>query len=144
MSDTEAGLPITGGCYCGAVRYTASAPPLGARSCWCGFCQSIGAGSATVNVFFPVSAVTITGPLQTFERTADSGNTLTNGFCPTCGTQVMGFAAVRPGAILLRAGTLDDPGLIAPQATIWTSAAPHWAPIDPALPNHPEQAPSAG
>lgn len=144
MSDGEAGLPITGGCHCGAIRYEASAPPLGARSCWCRFCQSIASGSAAVNIAFPASAVTVTGPLQTFERIADSGNRLTSGFCPVCGTQVSSFAEARPHLLLLRAGTLDDPEAFAPQSTIWTDSAPRWALIDAALPSYPRQAPPLG
>ena len=45
-------MTITGGCRCGAVRYTIEAEPLFARHCWCRDCQYIGAGSGTVNVFF--------------------------------------------------------------------------------------------
>ena len=34
----------------------------------------------------------------------------------------------------IRAGTLDDPDLAAPTATIWTKSAPKWACFNPALP----------
>jgi hypothetical protein len=44
-------MTITGGCRCGAVRYTIEAEPLFARHCWCRDCQYIGAGPGTVNVF---------------------------------------------------------------------------------------------
>ncbi len=46
-------MAISGGCLCGAVRYTASAAPIVTRVCWCRVCQYIGAGSGTVNVCFP-------------------------------------------------------------------------------------------
>ena len=35
-----------------------------------------------------------------------------------------------------RAGTLDDPELMAPTAAIWVDSAPSWAAIDTALPRH--------
>jgi len=41
----------------------------------------------------------------------------------------------------IRAGALDDPGLIAPQATIWTGQAPDWACFDPAIPQNEGQPP---
>ena len=44
---------ITGGCRCRAVRYKIEADRITARHCWCRDCQYIGAGSGTVNVFFP-------------------------------------------------------------------------------------------
>jgi hypothetical protein len=34
----------------------------------------------------------------------------------------------------VRAGTLDDPEIARPAATIWTSAAPSWACFDEVLP----------
>ena len=36
----------------------------------------------------------------------------------------------RPDLVIVRVGTLDDPELIKPSATIWTARAPRWACID--------------
>jgi hypothetical protein len=63
------------------------------------------------------------------------------GFCPTCGTPMFSIAASRPHLIFARAGTLDDPNMIRPAATIWTSAAPDWACFDPAIPTIERQPP---
>ena len=46
-------MTIIGGCRCGAVRYKIDADRITARHCWRRDCQYIGAGSGTVNVFFP-------------------------------------------------------------------------------------------
>ena len=140
---SDAPLPITGGCLCGAVRYTVSAEPLAVRACWCRLCQYLGAGSATVNAVFPADAVTISGTLKTFAGISDSGNHMTRGFCPECGTQMTSLAAERPHVTVLRVGTLDDPNRVRPTDTIWTSAAPDWATLDPDLPQHPAQIPPA-
>ncbi len=67
-------MPITGGCRCGAVRYTIEAERITARHCWCRDCQYIGAGSGTVNVFFPSETVTVEGVLSDFASRAASGN----------------------------------------------------------------------
>ncbi len=118
---------ITGGCLCGAVRYEATSAPLASRICWCKLCQKLGAGSGTVNVVFNAGDVQISGELTTYSCTADSGNTMTRGFCPVCGTPVMSQSEVRKHQIILRAGTLDDPEVAKPDLTIWAGEAPSWA-----------------
>jgi hypothetical protein len=125
---------IEGGCLCGAVRFSIGAAPLAARACWCRLCQYLGGGTATVNVCFPADAVTIRGEVRDHENIADSGNRMRRGFCPSCGTPLFSAAEARPHLLFVRAGALDDPGLMPPQATIWTSQAPDWACIDPAIP----------
>ena len=67
-------MTITGGCRCGAVRYTIEAERVTARHSWCRDCQYIGAGSGTVNVFFPSETVTVEGVLSDFASRAASGN----------------------------------------------------------------------
>ena len=73
---------ITGGCLCGAVRFTIAGEPMVTRVCWCRLCQSIGAGSGTVNVGFKSADVTIEGPTTDYVSTADSGTILHRRFCP--------------------------------------------------------------
>lgn len=132
-------MTVTGGCLCGAVRFTIEAEPLAARTCWCRLCQYLGGGTATANVCFPSDAVTITGEVRYHRSVADSGNVMQRGFCPVCGTPLTSAAESRPHLLFIRAGTLDDPDLIGPQATIWTSQAPTWACISDKIPSHPEQ-----
>ncbi len=134
-------MAITGGCLCGAVRYTITAEPIMARTCWCRLCQYIGAGSATVNAFFPRESLTCEGELVDFQSTADSGNIMHRRFCPICGTHVIVESEARKLVIGVRAGTLDDPEIAGPASTIWTSMAPSWACIDDDLPRTERQPP---
>lgn len=131
----------SGGCLCGAVRYAIPDAPIAARTCWCRLCQYLGAGSGTVNVIFPAPRLTITGDPRWRTDTADSGAVARRGFCAECGTPIFSKSDVRPHLIVVRAGSLDDPDLIAPGMTIWTSAAPQWAVFDPALPHVEKQPP---
>ena len=132
-------MPHTGHCFCGQVRYSVEAEPIAARMCWCRDCQYIASGSATVNVLFPEDAVKFEGVVTTLVKTADSGNTVERGFCPTCGSQ-MYSRTIQPAGMpmRIRAGTLDNPELKAPEAIIWTDSAPGWAVLDPSLPHHPK------
>ena len=137
-------MPHTGQCLCGSVRFTIDAEPQGARMCWCRDCQRIASGSATVNVLFPEEAVRYTGEMTTLRLTADSGNVVERGFCPTCGSQMYSKTVTPAGLPMrVRAGTLDDPELMAPTAIIWADSAPSWAPLDPQLPRHPKGLPTS-
>ena len=137
-------MEVTGGCLCKAVRYRITAPPIVTRQCWCRVCQYLGAGSSTVNVCFPTAAITIEGELRDYRSIADSGNVMHRRFCPACGTAMFSEAEARPHLIYVRAGTLDDPEIAKPAVTIWTSQAPSWACIDPAIPSVAGQPPPAG
>ena len=128
-------MSITGGCLCGAVRFTIEADaPLAVRQCWCRVCQYLGAGSGTVNAIFPKEAVTASGPLTNYVCTADSGSIMHRRFCACCGTPVFSEAEPRPHQIVVRVGALDEPELAKPSAIIWTNAAPTWACFDKDLP----------
>ncbi len=133
---------ITGGCQCGAVRFEIAAEPIIARTCWCRFCQYIGAGGATVNVGFPSAALTVRGSTTDYACLADSGNHMHRRFCPVCGTHLFSAADSRPHMVFVRAGALDDPEIGKPALTIWTSQAPSWACFDPNLPRTSRQPPA--
>ncbi|WP_395018392.1 GFA family protein [Dongia sp.] len=125
---------ITGGCLCGAVRFTVSEGPITGRVCWCKVCQKLGAGGPAVGAAFKSSAVTVAGALSDYESSADSGNKMHRKFCPVCGTPLFSQAESRPNLVFIRAGALDDPEIAKPSSTIWVSSAPSWASIDPNLP----------
>lgn len=127
-------MTITGGCLCGAVRFSTDAEPLAARACWCRVCQYIAAGNATINVIIPSAGLEVSGEIRIYESVADSGNPMRRTFCPACGTALFSQAAPRPDILVVRGGTFDDPEIARPKATIWTASAPAWACIDPDLP----------
>jgi hypothetical protein len=130
-------MPHTGQCLCGQVRLAINADPVGARMCWCRDCQSIASGSPTVNVLLLEEAVHFDGELGRYQMIADSGNTVERGFCPKCGAQMYSRTVSPKGMPMrVRAGTLDNPELMAPQSIIWADRAPSWAVFDPELPRH--------
>jgi len=121
--------PITGSCFCRAVRFQAGHTPIAVRACWCRDCQYLAAGNALVNAIFRAEDFTCTGDLGVYVSNADSGSVMRRSFCPTCGTQLFSQSDRRPQLIVVRVGTLDDPEIGRPQATIWTRSAPSWAHI---------------
>lgn len=125
---------ITGGCRCGAVRYECSAEPVVAGHCHCRQCQrASGAGHVSV-IGVPKHALKVTGEVRYFDHVADSGNTASNGFCPTCGSHLLGHSTGMPEIIAIKVGTLDDPGLFGPGMSIFTARAQPWDTIAPKLP----------
>ena len=135
-------MAYTGSCACGAVTATISGEPVAVRQCWCRQCQRLSGGSATTNAMFATSEVALAGTLTRNSYVAASGNTLTQSFCGTCGTPVMGESSARPHFQTLRIGFLDDAAGLAPTVAIWTDDAPAWAHIDPAMETHPRQPPA--
>lgn len=134
-------MGYTGRCACGAVSLRIDAEPVAVRQCWCRHCQQVAAGSATNNAIFPADAVHFEGQLQSAGWAADSGNSLTYWFCPHCGTQAYAQTSARPQFKTVRLGFIDAPHGLAPQAIIWTEAAPSWAAFDPELERWPQQPP---
>lgn len=122
----ETPLPITGGCLCGAVRFSIAAQPIAQRMCWCRICQYSAAGNATVSVLFPSDALTLAGEIRDYAITADSGNRMHRSFCPTCGTPLFNRGSRRPEVLVVRVGALDHPERFPPGTQIWASRRPAW------------------
>ncbi len=133
---------ISGGCLCGAVRYSADTSPIVTRACWCRLCQTLASGNATINLAFPSSALTVTGELRDYVSIADDGNKMHRKFCPNCGVHLFSEAEERPNLIVVRAGTLDDTEQVKIEGIIWTSEAPSWAWLDPDVPHFEFQPPA--
>ena len=123
----------TGGCRCGAIRYTLEAEPIAVRMCWCRDCQYWACGNAAVNIIVPRAAVAVQGAPRHWDSLADSGHHMRRSFCGDCGTQVFSEAEENTQFMVIRVGTLDDAAGLQPQVAIWTDSAPSWAHIDPAL-----------
>ena len=130
---------LAGGCACGRVRYALSQPPITVRVCWCRECQYLAAGNGSVNLRIARADVQMQGALTGWTATAASGNTIRRSFCPECGTPVLSESSGAPDIVVIRVGTLDDPGAFAPRQTIWTASAPSWACIDESMPASPRQ-----
>ena len=136
-------MSVTGKCLCGAVRWESSEDPIVTRVCWCRDCQYLGAGSGTVNACFRTTAFKLIGDTTDFVSVSDSGNQMHRKFCAVCGTPLSSEAEARPHLVFVRVGTFDQPNVVSPAMSIWTSSAPRWARIDKELPRVEKQPPPA-
>jgi hypothetical protein len=130
-------MPTTyrGGCQCGAIRYEIAAEPMIAGQCQCLDCQHETGAGHTSFIVFPAEAVKLTGAPRFYEVKAESGNTMRRGFCPTCGSPVVGATTGLPDAMTISAGSLDDPSVFKPAFVCYTSRGHAWDLIDPAVPS---------
>lgn len=126
---------FSGGCACGAVRYTVGTEPVAFMLCHCRACQYASGGepAAVVIVSRPAFALT-QGAVKRYSTKSEAGNTVTRQFCPECGTPMFSELEANPDLWVIKAGTLDDPSRLKPSAMLWTSAAQPWAHHDPNLP----------
>jgi hypothetical protein len=135
---------MTGGCRCGACRYTLAVdamPPV--YCCHCQICQTTSGSAFSEQAVVPEAASSVTGPLIDYLYTTVSGARSHHRICGECHTRLWNTNALRPGIALVRAGTLDDAEHIAPRAHIWVKRKQPWIAIPDGMPQWPESAPLA-
>jgi hypothetical protein len=134
---------LTGGCLCGAIRYTIDAPVAALRACHCVNCRKSSGAAGTVNAVVKSADFKITqGSTRRYDDSATlSGRTLSRHFCAGCGSPVYSQRNPDPGFLVVRAGSLDDSRGLKIATNIWTGSAVPWSYIDPASEQHPGNMP---
>src|SRR5437899_1196568 len=143
---------VTGGCLCGAVRYTAEGDAGSATVCHCRDCQKFTGSVFAALVIVPKEALTLSGSLKTFAGVGGSGKSILRHFCPECGSSIADsgrtvtgwlcpdcacwvVSSPQPGAApgemirRVRGGTLDDTSWLKPTAHFWTRSKQPWVVI---------------
>ncbi|MEP6875226.1 MAG: GFA family protein [Burkholderiales bacterium] len=118
-----------GGCLCGAVRYRARTAAARTMVCHCRACQKQSGSAFSVSLVVARDAIDVTGATSVFEQPGDSGQAVQRHFCGQCGSPVINTLSARPGVVVVRAGTLDDPTWLAPRVHIWCDNAQPWVAI---------------
>lgn len=132
-------MDLTGGCYCGAVRYRA-AGPIGRRmQCLCRECQIVSGGAGGVVVFVPAEGFAYTSGTPAQFTRPDLDNAVTREFCSHCGTHLATRAPGIGDRVIVRVGTLDDPSVFGkPDFVIWTSEMESFHTLPEGVPNFPK------
>ena len=113
-------MAVTGGCYCGEVRYEVDGPQEAAFQCHCRECQYLTGGNANIVVVFAESDFRYTKGLASSFARSDLENPVTRHFCGACGTGIGSRTPSRPNSMIVKVGTLDNPGEYQAQAAIFT------------------------
>lgn len=132
---------FSGGCLCSAVRYESTAEPAVTAHCHCVDCRKTSGTGHCSHMGMPEAALSINGEVKFFDAPADSGNTVSRGFCPTCGSAIYSTNSGMPGMVFLRASSLDDPEIFKPQFVVYAKRAPSWDATNPSLPTFDEMPP---
>jgi hypothetical protein len=125
---------LTGGCFCGGVRYEADGEPYNSTLCHCVDCRR--ATGAPYVGWFSVRAADyriVTGAPMTWE----SSPNVTRGFCPHCGTQLTFQRAELAHEIDVTTCSLDHPELVPPRDHIRAAGRVPWVSLNGDLPVYP-------
>jgi hypothetical protein len=110
----------TGGCLCGAVRYSVSGDPLHVRRCHCAHCRKESGSTFSVYAHWPVATFEMTGEISSYDN---------RGFCARCGSRLLDLSNLDDGIIEIRIGSLDEaPFELTPQTEIWVKRRESWIP----------------
>jgi hypothetical protein len=110
----------TGGCLCGAVRYSIRGEPVHVGRCHCTDCRRESGSAFTIYGQWPVDHVQVSGEIASYDG---------RGFCPRCGSRLLEPPAARESLVEVRLGTLDDaPFLLKPEADLWVKRREPWIP----------------
>lgn len=129
----------TGGCLCGAVRYSFTGEPLMQAVCHCKNCQRQAGSGWSMLIAVPLAAVSIEGTVTTYADRGETGATVNRQFCPTCGSPLFSRVPAQPDTLFIKAGTLDDTSDFVPTLQFWTRSKQNWVSIPdvPGLPGNP-------
>ena len=127
-------VPREGGCSCGAVRYRLTAEPLFVNCCHCLNCQRQTGSAFVINALIEASEVELlAGSPQVVEVARDDGTMQRIYRCATCQIAVYSVYT-REEFRFVRAGTLDDPSSVTPDAHIYTRSKVPWVQIPDTVP----------
>ena len=113
----EAGVR-TGGCLCGAVRYSVRGDPVHVGRCHCADCRKESGSAFTVYGQWPVEAFEVSGEISSYDG---------RGFCALCGSRLLDPVGPGDTLIEIRLGSLDQaPFELKPEAEVWVKRRERW------------------
>jgi hypothetical protein len=122
---------FTGGCLCGAVRFSCPVKPSLVSYCHCRMCQKQTGGLFSVMANFPRAALTWTGKKQALR---ESSPLAVRGYCADCGSP-LSFQYRDSDHTSISVGALDHPERVRPTQHGGIESKIAWVVIDKHLPS---------
>jgi hypothetical protein len=118
---------LEGGCACGQVRYRLRSAPMFTNCCHCKDCQRQSGGAFAINALIESDRVDLLkGETVETNLPTESGRPHLVHRCGACGITLWSHYGGRRAVSFVRAGTLDDPAAIEPDAHIFTRSKLPW------------------
>jgi hypothetical protein len=117
-------MKLTGGCHCGAIRYSVDGEAIVHALCHCSDCRRHAGAPMVGWAMFKMNAVKVTkGTPKVYASSTDGRRH----FCPACGSGLF-FTndKVLPGIIDVQSGTLDEPELLPPRVHVQAAERLGW------------------
>ena len=115
--------PITGGCYCGKVRFQATQHPIYQANCHCGNCRrAIGAQSVAWITVNRSNFEFKKGDPKRYRTNTEAWRT----FCDCCRTSLTYEKDTRPDEIDITTGSLDHPEEFPPSKDVFPEERLPW------------------
>ncbi len=129
-----------GGCACGNVRYRVRGEPIFVNNCHCRKCQQQTGSTSVVNAFYESERLDLlAGELTEHDVPAGSGGRHIICRCARCGSALWShYPRLGRLGLGLRAGTLDDPDGVTPDAVIFTESKMPWVALPEGIPHFPQ------
>lgn len=130
-------MNIIGACLCGNVTFSYNGEIADAAYCHCTDCRRTTGSAFNISIGLEAARFEITGGApKEFTKTADSGSSVTRHFCGDCGAPLFTTSPSNPDRIYVKAGALDDPGIVRPAFQSWTRSRVSWSHIAGDLPGY--------
>ena len=125
----------TGGCLCGAIRYSVTAQQSENWYCHCRMCQRWTGSVVATDAIVKKKDLRITKGEPKYYR---SSHFAERGFCSDCGSPLI-FRAIDDDWLSIQTGTLDDPEVAPPAGHYGVEGKISWLKIVDNLPHLPTE-----
>jgi len=125
-----------GGCTCGHLRYSLTAPPLIVHGCHCRWCQRETGSALAINALIETAELAVTaGRPDRVPTPSLSGRGQLVVRCPDCHVAVWShYPGLGEAVAFVRVGTLDAPDRFPPDIHIFTASKQPWLRLPEGLP----------
>lgn len=114
---------VTGGCFCGKIRYRFYRPEIITVNCHCSMCRRTSAAPFVSWLVIPTSQFSYT---QGEAAVLESSATGTRYFCDSCGTPLVCINSEHADWTDVTLGSLDQPEAFVPSKDVYADTQLYW------------------
>ncbi|MBE9030351.1 GFA family protein [filamentous cyanobacterium LEGE 11480] len=123
-------------CMCVDLSIRVKGDPTMTAACNCTKCQKRTGSVFSVGAYFKAEQVIEPiGNGTEFTTRSAAGRSVTQTFCPRCGSTVYWVAEFQPNQIGIAVGCFADPDFPEPMATVWNGTKHNWVSFPPHWPS---------